>query len=50
MCYPEATALPIIESEQVPEAVVNMFSRIIVSEEIFSDQGSLFTSLMMEEV
>ena len=38
--YPEATALKSIEAETVAEALVTMFSRVGIPEEILSDQGS----------
>ena len=37
--YPEATALKSIEVETVAEALVTMFSRVGIPEEILSDQG-----------
>ena len=48
--YPEATALKTIEAETVAEALVTMFSRVGVPEEVLSDQGSQFTSKIMQEV
>jgi len=39
-CYPEATPLKSIEAETVAEALVTMFSRVGVPEELLSDQGS----------
>ena len=48
--YPEATALKNIEAETVAEALVNMFTRIGVPEEVLSDQGSQFMSSVMKEV
>ncbi|XP_064469691.1 uncharacterized protein LOC135384419 [Ornithodoros turicata] len=48
--YPDAVALPSIESERVAEALVEMFSRVGVPREVLSDRGSNFTSEMMREV
>ncbi len=48
--YPEAVALPTIETERVAEALVDMFSRVGVPQEVLSDRGSQFTGGMMKEV
>ena len=48
--YPEATALKSIEAEIVAEALVTMFTRVGIPEEILSDQGSQFLSGVMKEV
>ncbi len=48
--YPEAVALPSIETERVAEAIVDMISRVGVPEEVLSDRGSQFTGGMMKEV
>jgi hypothetical protein len=48
--YPEATALKNIEAETVAEALVTMFTRIGVPEEVLSDQGAQFMSHVMKEV
>ena len=48
--YPEAIALPRIETEHVAEALVEIFSRMGVPQEILSDKGSQFTSELMREV
>lgn len=48
--YPEAIALPSIETERISEALLEMFSRVGVPEEIVTDRGTQFTSHMMEEV
>ncbi len=48
--YPEAVALPKIDTERVAEAMVDMFSRVGVPEEVLSDRGSQFTGDMMKEV
>ncbi|XP_053406187.1 protein NYNRIN-like [Mercenaria mercenaria] len=42
--YPEAIALPSIETERVAEALVDMYSRLGVPEEMLTDCGSQFTS------
>ncbi|XP_062572173.1 uncharacterized protein LOC134234132, partial [Saccostrea cucullata] len=47
--YPEAIALPGIDTERVAEALLEMFSRIGVPEEVLTDMGTQFTyGLMME--
>ncbi|XP_062602901.1 uncharacterized protein LOC134264647 [Saccostrea cucullata] len=48
--YPEAIALPGIETERVAEALVDIFSRVGVPTEMLSDQGTQFTSDVMKEV
>ncbi|XP_060592414.1 uncharacterized protein LOC132747116 [Ruditapes philippinarum] len=48
--YPEAIALPSIETVRVAEALVDMYSRLGVPEEMLKDCGSQFTSQIMNEV
>ena len=48
--YPEALALPSIETERVADALFDIFSRVGIPEEIITDRGSQFTSQMMDEV
>ena len=48
--YPEAVALSNIEAETVAEALVGMFSRVGVPDEMLSDCGTQFTSDVMNEV
>ena len=48
--YPEAVALPNIETSTVAEAMVEVFCRVGVPQEILSDRGTQFTSEMMREV
>jgi len=48
--YPEATALKSIEAETVAEALMTMFTRVGIPEEILSDQGSQFLGGVMKEV
>ena len=48
--YPEAVALPGIETERVAEALVEMFSRVGIPDEILTDCGSQFTAEVMKEV
>ncbi len=48
--YPEAIALPSIETERVAEALVDMFSRLGIPEELLTDRGSQFTSDIMKEI
>jgi len=48
--YPEATALKSIEAETVVEALLTVFTRVGIPEEILSDQGSQFLSSVIKDV
>ena len=48
--YPEAVALSGIETERVAEALVEMFSRVRIPDEMLTDCGSQFTAEVMKEV
>ena len=48
--YPEAVPLKKIDTETVAEALVDIFSRLGVPEEILSDLGTQFVSECMKEV
>ena len=48
--YPEAAALPKIETERVAEALFEIFSRVGFPKVILSGRGGQFTSEMMAEV
>ena len=48
--YPEAVALPGTETERVAEALVKMFSRVGIPDEMLTDCGSQFTAEIMTEV
>ena len=48
--YPEAVALPSIETERIAEALLEMFSRVGVPDEMLTDCGSQITSEIMKEV
>ena len=48
--YPEAVPLKNIDSETVAEALVDIFSRLGIPEEILSDLGTQFVSECMREV
>ena len=48
--YPEAVPLKTIDTETVAEALVNIFSRLGIAEEILSDIGTQFVSDCMKEV
>jgi hypothetical protein len=48
--YPDAVPLKNIDTETVAEALVDMFSRVGVPEEILSDLGTQFVSDCMKEV
>ena len=47
---PEVVALPGIETERVGEALVEMFSRVGIPDEMLTDCGSQFTAEVMKEV
>lgn len=46
--YTEYVALPCIENELVAEALVEIFCRVGVPDEMLSDCGSQFTSEVMK--
>ena len=48
--YPEAVALKRIETVDVAEALVTIFSRVGLPREILHDQGAQFTGGLMEEI
>ena len=48
--YPETVALPKIETEQVAEALLDVFRRVGFPKEMLSDRGTQFTSDIMKEV
>ena len=48
--YPETVALPSIEMERVAEALVEMFSRVGIPDEMLTDCGSQFTAEVMKKV
>ena len=48
--YPEAVALRSIDAEHIAEALVQIFSRVGVPEEILTDQGTHFMSQLLAEV
>ena len=48
--YPEAIALLSIETERVAEALVDMFSRLGIPEEMLTDCGAQLISELMKEV
>lgn len=48
--YPEAVALPSIETERVAEVRLQIFCLVGVKREILTDMGSQFTSGLMKEV
>ena len=48
--YPEAVSLKNIETETVGEALLDMYGRLGISEEVLSDLGTQFVSKCMEEV
>ena len=48
--YPEAIALPRIEAERVAEALIEVYSRLGIPQEVLTDMGTQFTSEVMREV
>ena len=48
--YPEAVPLKNIDTETVAEALLDVYSRVGVPEEVLSDLGTQFTSNRMKEV
>ena len=48
--YPEAVALPKIETERVAKALLEVFSRVAFPKEMLNDRGTQFISDMMKEV
>ena len=48
--YPEAVALKSIDSVTVAEALIDIYSRVGVPDEILTDQGTQFVSGVMKEV
>ena len=48
--YPEAVSLKNIDTETVAEALLDMYSRLGIPEEVLSDQGTQFVSSSMQEV
>ena len=48
--YPEAVALPSIETERLAEALIEIFSRVGIPDEMLTDCGSQFTAEVMKEV
>ena len=48
--YPEAKALKIIDTENVAEALIEIYSRVGIPREVLTDQGRQFTSDVMKEV
>ena len=48
--YPEAVAFPGIETERVAEALLEMFSRVGIPDEMLTDCGSQFTTEVIKEV
>ena len=48
--YPEAIALRTINTDSVPKELVCFFARVGLPEEILTDQGTNFTSQLLQEV
>ncbi|XP_041467568.1 uncharacterized protein LOC121417899 [Lytechinus variegatus] len=48
--YPEAIPLPNIETERIAEALLEIFSRLGLPDEILTDRGSQFMSGLMKEL
>ena len=48
--YPEAVALPSVESERIAQELMAIFSRFGIPSELLTDQGSNFCSELMNQV
>ena len=48
--HPEAVPLSFIDTETVAEALVSIFSRVVIPSEILTDIGTQFTSSVMREM
>ena len=48
--YPEAKALPNIETVTVAEALIDIYSRVGIPREVLSDMGTQFTLDLMREI
>ena len=48
--YPDAVALANIDTETVAEALLDIYSRVGIPQEVLSDRGTQFTSDVMKEV
>ena len=48
--YPEAIPLRSIDANRIAKALISFFARVGVPEEILTDQGTNFTSQLMQEV
>ena len=48
--YPEAIALPSTEASRIAKELVSLFSRVGIPEEILTDQGSNFMSVLLQEI
>ena len=48
--YPEAVPLKNTETETVAKALLDMYSRLGIPEEVLSDLGTQFVSKCMEEI
>ena len=48
--YPEAVSLKKITTETVAEALLSIYSRVGIPEEVFTDQGTQFKPECMQEV
>ena len=48
--YPEAVPLKNIDTKTVAEALLDMYNRLRIPEEVLSDQGTQFVSICMQEV
>ena len=47
--YPEAVALPSIETTRVAEALIEVYSRLGIPREVLSDLGTQFTADLMRK-
>ena len=48
--YPEAIAMRNVEAERMAEDLVTLFARVEIPNKILMDQGTKFTSLLLQEL
>ena len=49
-CYPEVFAQPSVEAPRVAKELIKRFSHMSMPDEILTDQGTNFMSIMIEEI
>ena len=48
--YPEAIPLRSIDAEHIADELIKVFARVGIPEEILTDQGTNFTSKLLQEL